>query len=466
MSAPSQQMLDYVTSLTEADLTPQITQGAIGALLDNLGCGLYGARQPWGAILSEFVTGEGARGRATLYGSRDPVSPVRAAFANGTATHGFELDDIILGALAHPGAVVVPAALAAAEQYRASGSRLLLGIVAGYEVMARVAAALGSDHNNRGFHTTSVAGPVASTVAAGIVMDLKMETLQNAIGIACSSASGIKAFTQGTGGMVKRTHAGRASEAGVLACELASRGFSGPLQAIDGKFGLLEVFGGRDVHLECLTQMLEGVPAITRIWVKVYPCCGLIHTTAHALEKMKREHRINPAEVKGVRVRSSKRAVIQNGGRDASDTMSAQYSIPFCAGVALAADARDPASFAPENLGNREVHRIADATQLEVDAGMEALYPAHFAAHVDVELKDGRKFTESVIDAHGTPADPVTLADLERKFCGMAAACMTKSALNDVIISVRTLPAAGNVEALSHALRAVTPPVVAASIAA
>ncbi len=91
--------------------------------------------------------------------------------------------------------------------------------------MARVGAALGHDHNNRGFHTTGIAGPVASAVAAGIVMGLPVETMLSAVGTACSSASGIKAFTQGTGGMVKRMHAGRAAESGMLACDLARRGF-------------------------------------------------------------------------------------------------------------------------------------------------------------------------------------------------------------------------------------------------
>jgi len=54
------------------------------------------------------------------------------------------------------------------------------------------------------------------------------------MGIACSMMSGIKAFTQGTGGMVKRMHAGQAAESGVVACELAKRVFTGPQASIDG----------------------------------------------------------------------------------------------------------------------------------------------------------------------------------------------------------------------------------------
>ena len=244
-----------------AALKPTLLDGAIGAsatmaLLDTLGCGLYGANQQWGRILRAQILHEGSRGMATLFGENVTVAPSRAALANGTASHGFELDDIIQGALVHPGAVVIPAALAVAEQSGASGERLLLGIVAGYEVIARLGWALGAEHNTRGYHTTGVAGPIAATVAAGIVLGLSMEIILSAIGIACSSAGGIKAFTQGTGGMVKRMHAGRAAETGVLACELAQRGFTGPMAGVDGRFGLLEVIGGADSCVEALTNNL------------------------------------------------------------------------------------------------------------------------------------------------------------------------------------------------------------------
>lgn len=178
-----------------AALKPTLLDGAIGAsatmaLLDTLGCGLYGANQQWGRILRAQILHEGSRGMATLFGENVTVAPSRAALANGTASHGFELDDIIQGALVHPGAVVIPAALAVAEQSGASGERLLLGIVAGYEVIARLGWALGAEHNTRGYHTTGVAGPIAATVAAGIVLGLSMEIILSAIGIACSSAGG------------------------------------------------------------------------------------------------------------------------------------------------------------------------------------------------------------------------------------------------------------------------------------
>ena len=138
MTLPSLQLVHHLLSLTEDSVDPRLFQQAQLALLDNVGCGLFGSIQPWGKITREFALSEAAKGHATLLGSDQGLTPARVAFANGTATHGFELDDIVQGALVHPGAVVVSAALAIAEEYDVSGQRLLLGIIAGSVVSQRL----------------------------------------------------------------------------------------------------------------------------------------------------------------------------------------------------------------------------------------------------------------------------------------------------------------------------------------
>jgi 2-methylcitrate dehydratase PrpD len=446
-------LVEYLHSLSAARLSAEMRANARIALLDNLGCGLFGAKREWGRIITELVLEEGSRGKASVYGSSNTIAPARAALANGTCTHGFELDDIILGALSHPGAVVVPAALAAAEAHQASGAELLRGIVAGYEVMARVGAALGHDHNNRGFHTTGIAGPVAATVAAGLVTGLSVATLLSAVGTACSSASGIKAFTQGTGGMVKRMHAGRAAESGVLACELARRGFEGPQAAVDGRFGLLEVVGGPHVYPERLDAGLGDDFAISRVWIKAYACCGLIHSTMHALESLKSAHRIVPSAVRAVHIRTSRRAVEQNGDPQPQDTMTAQYSIPFCAGVALSADPRSPEPFMPERLWDETVRAIAARTHLSVDDSMDAQYPAHFGAHVEVALESGSRYEQTVLDPHGTSADPFSAAEAEAKFRLLAGAAKDAAAIDRILQAISALDDASSLATLSSALR-------------
>jgi len=454
MSSPSLRLIDFLLGLDERELAPVLMEHAMLALLDNVACGLYGAIQEWGRIVNDFVLAEGGEGRATLYGSSRAVASGRAALANGTSTHGFELDDIVQGALTHAGAVVVPAALATAEAHQASGPRLLLGIIAGYEMAARLGLALGAGHNNKGFHTTGVAGPVASAIATGIVMKLPKTQVISAIGIACSAASGIKAFTQGTGGMVKRMHAGHAAEAGVVACELAKRVFTGPAQAIDGRFGLLEVIGGNDTRPDALDAKLGESFAITQVWVKAYPCCGLIHSTSNALELLKREHGLTTGNVREIRILTGRRAVTQNGDPDPRESMAAQYSLQYSAGVAIAKEARDPVAYAQENLFDHDVRTVAGRTRLEVDDEMDRLYPAHFAARALVTTTDGRALERTVIDPHGTPADPCTAEEIEAKFTRLASQVKKPDTVERIRSAARELVAATGLGVFSQALRA------------
>jgi 2-methylcitrate dehydratase PrpD len=348
---------------------------------------------------------------------------------------------------------VIPAALAMAEHTGASGERLLLGIVAGYEVMARLGWALGAEHNTRGFHTTGVAGPIAATVAAGIVLGQTVETILSAIGIACSSAGGIKAFTQGTGGMVKRMHAGRAAETGVLSIELAQRGFTGPMAGVDGHFGLLEVIGGSDTDVEALTRDLGREYAISKVWVKAYPCCGLIHSVSHAIEAIRQETSLTPADVEKIVVHTSRRAVEHNGDPNPLETMAAQYSIPYCAGAAVVNNPRDPASFDVQGLRDPEIRRVAAMTQLRIDEKMDALYPAHFAARVQVVLNSGQ-FERTVIDPHGTAYDACDAAEIEAKFRLLTKPVKQAQHIDQVIDAVRGLRGASTVAGFSAALHA------------
>ena len=452
MASRSARLVEYLVSLSERDLAPELVPCATLSLLDCLGCGLYGSQQKWGEIVNAFVLSECSRGTATLYGSTVPVSPARAALANGTSTHGFELDDIIHGH-SHPGSVVVPAVLAAAEHVQASGARLLLGLIAGYEMMGRLGSALGIDHSNRGYHATGVAGPIAAAVGAGIVMGLNSQQLLSAIGNACSGSSGIKAFTQGTGGMAKRMHAGRASESGLVACELAQRGFTGPMEGIDGRFGLLEVIGGSGARAEFLDESLGSELAVTQTWVKVYPCCGAIHSTVHALETLKQEHQFSPAQVSEIRVHTSRRGVEQNGGRDPQDTMAAQYSIPFCAGVAVAGNPRNPVAYAETSLQDPVVRDLALRTKLILDPEIDRLYPTHLASRVEVTLTDGRQVEAEVLDPPGSHAHPCTPADIEDKFRRLAGNVKSRDTVDRIVAAVRKLPSMSTVSELSAALR-------------
>ncbi|EYS97631.1 MmgE/PrpD family protein [Cupriavidus sp. SK-4] len=421
-------------------------------LLDALGCALLGARQPWSEIMAAEVLGDGTHGPCTIIGRVGKVAPSHAALCNGTAIHGFELDDLLSEALIHPGAVIVPAVLAAAEAVEASGVQVLRALVAGYEATARISMALGMDPSQRGFHKTSVVGPVAGTIAAGVAMRLPLDQLLNAVGLACSCASGVKNFAVGSAGMVKRMHAGRAAEAAVRMAMLARRGFTAPPTAIDGKFGLLEAFSGDTAQPVLLDADLGSKWAIDDLWVKVYPICGWIQGVVQLLLGMREQGGIEVHKVARIVVATSAFAVRYNGNTEVADTMDAQYSIPYCAAVALTGDPGDPKAFSMAAIHDPVRAELAKRVELLVDPVADEVYPKQFACRVEVHLMNGEVRHAETRDAHGTPGSPCDIEEQIGKFNRLADLSGLPVPAQEVVAAVQRLESLNSVTTLMRLL--------------
>jgi 2-methylcitrate dehydratase PrpD len=450
----SRELIEFIHALKLESLPPDIVNRAKGVLLDSLGCTLFGSLQPWSKIMAEEILAESPRGRSTIVGQKQTVAAPAAALCNGTATHGFELDDLLDEAIVHPGAIIVPAALAAAESVDASGSKLLLGIVAGYEVLNRVGLAAGTECAHRGFHKTTIIGPVGAAVAAGVILDLSTEQLMAATGLACSTSSGIKSFAAGTGGgMMKRMHAGRAAESGVRMAQLAARDFTGPPTAIDGKFGLLEVYGGKTARPELMTASLGQDWAMTSIFVKVYSCCSWIQGAIQQLVALRGPQPLKPDEVKQVRIGVSSYATKNNGEPAPVDIMGAQYSFPYCAALALAGDPTDPGMYLEKVIGDSGRRALARRVELFVDPEMEAAYPKHYGSRIELVLTNGERRTSFVLDPHGFPADPVTDPERIEKFTRLASHARPAARVSDIAAAVQRAEKLSSVRELMELIR-------------
>ncbi len=124
------------SALRLSELPPDVVDHAKACLRDALGCGVFGSGQVWSRILADEMLADGSAGHSTVIGRQQSLAAPAAALCNGTAIHGFELDDLIAESITHPAACVIPAAIAAAEAADASGEKLLEAIVAGYEADA------------------------------------------------------------------------------------------------------------------------------------------------------------------------------------------------------------------------------------------------------------------------------------------------------------------------------------------
>ena len=424
-SVHAAQLIEFAANTRCADIPSSAIANARRCLIDGIGCGLFGASQPWSQIMAAQLFAEKSQGASTLLGHAAPLSAPAAALANGTAIHGFELDDLLPAAIIHPGTVIIPALLAVAEAENVTGDALLRAIAIGYEVTARISIAMGQDASHLGFHKTSVVGPVASSIAVGTLLGLKAAQITCAAGIAASMASGVKAYVASAGGgMVKRMHAGWAAQSGVRAALLAREGFTGPSGAVDGRYGLLEVFGGKAADATRLAAGLNESWAIDSVWFKVYPMCGWIQGVSQLLTAMRVEitggKPLQADQIKKITVGTSAFAVNGNSNYTPEDTMDAQYSIPYCAGLALTGDPGDPRAFEPAVFNTAAARDLAQRVEIIPDDECEAVYPARFGSRVTLHMVNGVSKSALTLDPHGTPADPCTDAELAAKFQRLA----------------------------------------------
>jgi 2-methylcitrate dehydratase PrpD len=231
---PTLDLATFASGLRFSDISKEAIEHAKTCILDNLGCVLSSKNLPWCEKLYEFIREEKGRSIATCWGRPERVSATQAALYNGTAGHGFEIDDLYITSH-HPGSVTIPAAMAAAEHVGGgSGKEFLAAVVAGYEVSTRIGTAMYT-HFFRGYHPQGTIGTFSSATAAGRILNLGTEQMVHSLGMAGSQSAGLMAAQEGS--MVKRLHSGRACQSGVMAALLAKRGFTGITNVLEADFG-------------------------------------------------------------------------------------------------------------------------------------------------------------------------------------------------------------------------------------
>ena len=191
------ELATYCSGLQLSDLPPEVvarTRLLVLDLVGNIVRGRHDAESTPALLAAASALGM-VGGTCSVFGDRTGYTAAGAAFLNGAFGHSLDFDDTHAAASLHPGAPVIPAALAAAEMMGASGADVLAGIVAGYEVILRVALALpAGDHYDRGFHPTATCGAFGAAAAAARVLNLDATGVENALGIALSQSAGSLQF--------------------------------------------------------------------------------------------------------------------------------------------------------------------------------------------------------------------------------------------------------------------------------
>ena len=420
VAAPTREVAAWVSHLRYRDLPSRTREVVRCALLDTLGCGVYGFKTPWAGMLLSWARTGGGKKECTVWGEKEAsLRAADAALVNGTASHAFELDDYHNAKL-HPGAVVVPAAVAMAEKTDATGEQLVTAIAAGYEVMIRSSLALNpSAARLRGWHLTGVCGPFGAAAACASLLKLDAERTAWALGLAGTQGAGLWAFNA-DGTMSKRLHAGKAAHSGMLAAELAALGFTGPMQIYEyGDGGVLKAYSDASDPAP-LTRDLGSHYHLDTTAIKPYSCCGSTHAYVDAALALRRHCGGGQWDARRrVKIGLSKVVDVQCGFAYApSSALNAQMSLRYVVAAALMDGQVLPSQFDEKRIADPALTALAASLELVPDPALDKLYPAHFAGWVAAEV-DGDWKRIDMLDPSGSPAAPIDAQGITEKFRGI-----------------------------------------------
>ena len=455
MPGPTLELAEFSSKANPARLPSSLYPLAKNYLLDTVGVTIFGSMRPWSQMAARYAQKSAAgahNNKSSILGASWRASAGAAALVNGTAGHAFELDDVHDEFLLHPGTVVVPAALAVCEDVDGSGTDLLTSIIVGYELIARAGLGVGAlAHMMGGFHSTGTNGVFGAAASAGNLLKLDTTRIADAFGIAGSLASGIMEFSQ-SGGMVKRLHAGRAAEGGVLAASLAAEGFTGPHTVFEGMYGYCTTFSSAP-ELERLVVDLGKRFAIEEITVKPYACCSDQHGTIDCIASIRAKACIEPEQVKRIVINTYDKVIKQNSARQWPSVMSAQYSVVFTAAASFFHDLGDPRSYDLKTIADPRVAEMAGKVELVQDPTFQALYPRKMPTRVEIETVTGQKFQAEIFGAKGHFENPMSAAEIEAKFRKLTSDILPAAQIDCAIEAINGLDRATSIAPLMNALR-------------
>jgi aconitate decarboxylase len=449
---PTVALADFVTALRFDDLPETTVAHAKLSILDTLGCAVFGATLPWIEMLRRFVQSEGGAGQATLWGSAIKVARTQAALVNATAAHSFELDDIHMGGMIHPGALALSSSLAVGEPLGIDGQELLTAFVAGCEVGARVGQAVGIQHFRAGYHPQGTVGVFAAGAAAARALRLNRQTGREAIGLAGTQAAGLMAAQEGS--MAKRLHSGLAAQSGVRSALLAEQGFTGIANVLEADFGgFLSTMGGGAVHPELLTDGLGSRWETDQIGFKRYASCAAAQSSIDVAGIIRESAHLSVGEVESVTIHASTHAQLHCGWEfSPTGVTAAQMSIPYGVASMLAHGDVSADRFTEDAIADPEVVALARRVVVQPDEAIDALGPdLRYTIRFELRTTNGDVLTGEASDRPGGPTRPLSNEAIRAKFFGLTTPLLGDAGarhLQDAVDRLEDLADVGELSAL------------------
>lgn len=447
------ELAKFIRDLSYSSLPPEVIAHVKRCVLDTIGCGLFGSTLPWNKILMDGLRELDHASQVPIWGNGARFSMTDAALINGTMVHSFELDDLHSRGIIHLGSVALPPSHALAVHLgNISGKKWIEAVVAGYETGARVGMLVGTSHLLKGFHPTGTCGTFAAAAAAGKLLDLSEDELMNALGIAGAQSAGLMAAQYSS--MVKRMHAGRAAQSGLLASLLARKGLTGATDILEAEYGGFGTTMSDQLDFTSASRGLGSSFELMNVGFKPYSCCGSNHTSVDALKEIFKENHIPSEAIERIDIRTTRATKVHVGWPYSPESVtSAQMNLYYTAAAFVLEREAFIDQFTEERIKDPRILNYLSRIHIEADADLDAEGPTkRHSVRVKVHLKDGRYFEKRVDYPLGNSKNPMTPTDLENKFRKLVGKVFPENRINQLMTEIDHLDQLDNVNQLNRLL--------------
>lgn len=402
----------YMSEARTRALPGEAVEKAKHHILDTFAAMISGSDLPPGRAALRFVQGYGGEKVATVAASRIVCGPFEAALANGVMAHADETDDSHGPSQSHPGAPVVPAALAAGEKFGISGSHFLRAVVLGYDVGPRVTMAMDAIKFRNESHrsTHAIAGIFGAAAAAGCASSLTAQQMRWLLDYTAQQSSGIAAWQRDTDHIEKAfVFGGMSARSGVTAALLVQSGWTGVDDIFSGPDNFFLAYAPQ-ANPEGLIERLGERYEVTRTDIKKWTVGSPIQAALDALEHLQKRRPFEADEVERVTVRISVTGAGTVNNREMPD-ISLQHMMAV---MLLDKTASFHAAHDKPRMQDPAVLRQRAKVQLVPDEELQRRLPQREAI-VEVTLMDGTQLREHVQAVRGAAENPMTREEVVEK---------------------------------------------------
>ena len=401
----------YAATAPAEQIPAPVRKEAARTLLNWVGCAVGGSQQRAPSAAVAALLPFSGPAQSSLFGRRERLDPLNAALVNGISSHVLDYDDTHLKTIIHPAGPVASALLAWAEHRPVSGAAFMNALVLGCEVECRMGNAVFPEHYAMGWHITGSTGVFGAAAAMGRLLGLDEQRMAWALGLAASQPVGLKVQF---GSDTKSFHPGRAAQNGMTAALLAQQGFTASEVAIEGFDGWGQALSTRHDW----AQVTQGLGERYEAGLNTYKpfACGIVsHPAIDAAIQLRTENALQPDAIQAIDLRVHPLVLNLMGKTDPAAGLEGKFSIYHAVAVAIVTGHAGEQAFTDRAVIDPAVVAVRRKVTAITD-------PAIKADQVDmtITLTDGRTLHRFITHAVGSQDQPMTDAQLEDKFAGLA----------------------------------------------